>query len=85
VYHVVVRCVRRAFLCGADAYSGANYDHRKEWIRGRLAHLSEAYAMDVLTYSVMSNHPITAKFGWIICNSFLIKLLLQGFSRCSSI
>ncbi|MCF7838993.1 MAG: transposase [Candidatus Marinimicrobia bacterium] len=56
VYHVVVRCVRRAFLCGADAYSGVNYDHRKEWIRGRLAHLSEAFAMDVLTYSVMSNH-----------------------------
>ncbi|MCF7837273.1 MAG: transposase [Candidatus Marinimicrobia bacterium] len=56
VYHVVVRCVRRAYLCGADAYSGANYDHRKEWIRSRLAHLSEAFAMDVLTYSVMSNH-----------------------------
>ncbi len=27
-YHVVCRCVRRAFLCGQDAHSGENYDHQ---------------------------------------------------------
>jgi len=56
MYHCIVRCVRRAFLCGEDHYSGKNYDHRKEWIRSRLAKLSEAFSVDVLAYSVMSNH-----------------------------
>ena len=28
-YHVINRCVRRAFLCGYDAYSKQNYDYRR--------------------------------------------------------
>ena len=35
VYHVVSRCVRRAFLCGVDHYSSKSYEHRKEWVRSR--------------------------------------------------
>ena len=55
-YHCTVRCVRRAFLCGFDAYSGENYDHRKQWIRDRLQVLTRAFGVDALAYAVMSNH-----------------------------
>ena len=55
-FHTVQRCVRRAFLCGEDAVSGKSYDHRKQWIRERLEFLASIFAIDLLTYTVLSNH-----------------------------
>jgi len=55
-YNITTRCVRRAFLCGWDAYSGTDYEHRRAWIRERLRFLIGAFAIDLFSYSVMSNH-----------------------------
>lgn len=56
IVHVVQRCVRRAFLAGLDRDTGKDYSFRKEWIRRRMEALASVFAVDVLSYAVMSNH-----------------------------
>lgn len=55
-YHVVARCVRRAWLWGFDEYAGKDYSHRKAWVLERLKSLSFVFSIDLCAYAVMSNH-----------------------------
>jgi hypothetical protein len=54
-FHCVSRCVRRAFLCGEDAYSGRSYEHRRAWIEERLLVLAECFAAGL--YAYVGNDP----------------------------
>ncbi len=56
VFHCLNRCVRRGFLCGVDPYTGRNYDHRKQWLAERLEWLAAHFGIDLIGFSVMSNH-----------------------------
>jgi hypothetical protein len=56
VYHCVARCVRRAFLCGADPLSGKSFEHRKDWVQQRLEELAALFAVDICGFAVLSNH-----------------------------
>ena len=46
-YQCISRCVRRVFLCGDG------YEHRRAWIRDRMAELGGIFAMDTGAYAVI--------------------------------
>ncbi|MEO1526144.1 MAG: hypothetical protein AAFX06_11960 [Planctomycetota bacterium] len=56
VAHVMNRTVRRCFLMGDDPVSGNNFDHRKIWIEELLEHFAGHFGIDLLCFSILSNH-----------------------------
>ena len=55
-YHCISRCVRRAFLCGIDTFTIKSYEHRRQWLEDKLLAISDIFAIDICSYSIMSNH-----------------------------
>ena len=49
-YHVVSRCVRRAFLCGDG------YEHRRDWIATTMEQASRCFSAEILGFAIMHNH-----------------------------
>lgn len=49
-YHLISRCVRRAYLCG-DAAA-----HRRDWLAEGIERASRCFAIEVLSFAVMDNH-----------------------------
>ena len=61
-YHLVSRCVRGAFLCGRDPVTGRDCSHRRRWLIERLLFLAQFFAVEIDSYSVLSNHFHMAAF-----------------------
>ena len=55
-YHIINRCVRRAFLCGHDDKTGQSYEHRRQWIVDRIKFLAGIFTIDLCAYAIMHNH-----------------------------
>ncbi len=56
IVHVCNRVVRKSYLLGDDPVTGKNYNYRKVWIEELIKHQAKYFGVDVLVFSVMSNH-----------------------------
>ena len=54
--HLIARVVRRCFLFGEDPVTKKNFDHRKVWIEEQLKLQAAQFGIDIISFSVMSNH-----------------------------
>jgi len=95
-YHCMSRCVRRAFLCGTDNYSGNDYE--REWLENKLHEVSNVFAIKLCAYAIMSNHyhvvlnvrtdiaqswtdkEVIERWHTLFAGNFLSKRLLAGIA-----
>ena len=67
-YHLLSRCVQRAFLCGRDPDTGRDYSHRRRWLVDRLKLLACCFGIEIYAYCIMSNHfHLVARFDPKAC------------------
>ena len=55
-YHIISRCVRRAYLCGYDVETQRNFEHRKEWLIDKFKDLASIFYINIAAYAIMDNH-----------------------------
>ena len=80
-YHIICRCVRRAFLCGVDDYDGRDYSHRRAWIEEKLSTLGKVFAIDIASYAIMSNHfHLVLHIDSDLANSWNLEELFTQYS-----
>ena len=56
VFHCYNRCVRQAWLCGADPVTGQNFEHRRQWIVDREQELARLFGIEIGFHCEMANH-----------------------------
>lgn len=56
IVHTICKVVRRCMLMGYDKVTNKNYDHRKDWIENEFKRMASYFAIDVLAFSILSNH-----------------------------
>jgi len=56
IIHAVSRTTRACWLLGDDPLTGSNCDHRKDWIENLIVRFAANFAIDVLSYAILSSH-----------------------------
>ena len=56
IYHCLTKIVRGRFLFGLDAFTGKNYNYRKDWIRKEFRRIAGEMAIQILDYAVLASH-----------------------------
>lgn len=88
-YHIICRCVRRAFLCGVDNYDGRDYSHRRDWIEEKLHSLAKVFAIDIAAYAIMSNHyHLVLRIDTELSTSWSLEQIFTQYSalhRCHTV
>ncbi len=85
-YHCICRCVRRAFLCGEDSFTGKSYEHRKPWVLQRLRFLQSIFSIELCAYAIMSNHyHLVIRLNDQVANDWSEEEVMERWGRLFSL